>query len=447
MSATTQDNIGEGQPTLASVKAQNPRVFVISQRGEPLMPTTASRARRLLKCGEAKVVRRTPFTIQLLYPTGETKQAISLGVDAGTKRVGVSATTEKCVLFEAEVKLRTDIQELLASRRMYRRSRRQRKTRYRKARFTNCKKPKGWVAPSIQNKINTHAKVIALMHRLMPVSKIIIELAQFDLQKMNNPDISGAEYQQGPQLGFWNTREYCLSRDSYTCQYCAGKSGDKVLNVHHIESRLTGGDAPDNLLTLCKTCHSTIHRDKLAGKIKRKRPSSRDAMQMNIMRRFLHEAVCAVYKNVDVTFGYITKCVRIQNNLAKSHTIDARCISGNPLAQPVSSPYLIKQARRQNRQLHRAKVRKGGKRQASKAQRYMFGFQLFDKVIFKGQECFVVGRRSTGSFIIRLLDGTVLSNCIRYKKLKIVEKATILLIQSCAVFAENTQSIKEKNCA
>jgi len=97
--------------------------------------------------------------------------------------------------------------------------------------------PKGWLAPSIQHKVDAHLKTTHLVHKLLPISRTTIEVAQFDIQKIKNPDIEGVEYQQGPQLGFWNVREYVLFRDGHTCQWCLGKSGDKIFNVHHIESR------------------------------------------------------------------------------------------------------------------------------------------------------------------------------------------------------------------
>jgi RRXRR protein len=155
-----------------------------------------------------------PFTLQLLYGSSGYKQEVSLDVDAGTHHIGVSATTEKTVLFEAEIKPRTDIQELLATRRQFRQTRRNRKTRYRKARFLNRKKPDGWLAPSVQHKIACHIKTIRLVHTILPVSKTTIEVAQFDLQKIKHSEIEGKGYQEGPQLGFWNVREYVLARGS-----------------------------------------------------------------------------------------------------------------------------------------------------------------------------------------------------------------------------------------
>lgn len=408
------------------------RVFVLNQRKEPLMPTIPRKARLLLKEGKAKVVKRTPFTIQLTIATGETKQPITLGVDAGSKHIGLSATTKDIVLFEAEVELRKDIVGLISTRRQYRRTRRNRKTRYREARFLNRKKPKGWLAPSVENKISNHLKAIAVVHKLLPISKIIIEIASFDIQKIKNPDILGKDYQQGNQLGFWNVREYVLWRDGYKCH---GKKGckNKILNVHHIESRKTGGNSSGNLITLCEECHHDYHTSKLKLNLKRSK-SFRDAAFMGIMRWTVYNRLKEIYSNVSLTYGYLTKNTRISNGLEKSHMVDARSISGNPLARPEDVWYYYKQVRGQNRQLYKANTLKGGIRKSNKAPRYVFGYQLFDKVIYKEQECFIFGRRSSGYFDIRTLDGTKIHTSANYKKLRLLERAKSILYERRMAF-------------
>src|SRR2546421_4871066 len=194
-------------------------VYILNCHGEPLMPCQPRKARVLLKSRKAQVVKMVPFTLQLLYGSSGYKQEVSLGIDAGTQHIGVSATTEKAVVFEAEVTLRADIQELLATRRQFRRARRNRKTRYRKARCLNRKKPKGWLAPSVEHKVQAHVKAICLVHQILPVRRTTIEIAQFDVQKIRTPDIEGKQYQEGPKLGFFNTREYVLFRDEHTCQW------------------------------------------------------------------------------------------------------------------------------------------------------------------------------------------------------------------------------------
>lgn len=173
-------------------------VYVLSQNGQPLMQTIRhGKVRRLLKEGKANVVKKCPFTIRLTYPSGDQTQEISLGIDSGSKYIGISATTQKKVLYEAEVELRNDISKLLAARRQNRRSRRSRKTRYRKPRFDNRKRKEGWLAPSVQQKVDCHLKVVEDVCKLLPVTRIIAEVASFDIQKIKDPKIHGTDYQQG----------------------------------------------------------------------------------------------------------------------------------------------------------------------------------------------------------------------------------------------------------
>ena len=213
-------------------------VYVINKHGKPLMPTERhGMVRHLLRRGHAHVFRLTPFTIQLDYETTSYIQDISLGVDSGSKYIGLSASTEKKELFSAECILRDDIVEKISTRRELRRTRRSRKLRHRKARFNNRTRKEGWLAPSQENKKDGHIKIIRMVHDILPVTSVYFEGCQFDIQKIKNPDISGEEYQHGEQYDSWNTREYVLYRDNHTCQCCHGKSKDKILNVHHIVRR------------------------------------------------------------------------------------------------------------------------------------------------------------------------------------------------------------------
>ena len=404
-------------------------VYVLNCHSEPLMPCQPRKARLLLKSGKAKVARMVPFTIQLVYGSSGYKQEVSLGVDAGTHHIGVSATTEKSVVFEAEVQPRTDIQEVLATRTQLRRARRNRTTRYRKARFENRRKPEGWLAPSVQHKVEAHLKTIRMAHQLLPVTRTTIEVAQFDIQKIKHPEIQGVEYQQGPQRDFWNVREYVLFRDGHVCQWCKGKSKDQRLNVHHIESRKTGGDRPDNLIVLCETCHDLVHRTHQEQKIQRKSNGFRDASQMGILRWRIYEQAKALFSPMHLTYGYLTKNTRIRNKLEKSHLIDARCISGNPLAHSDGKYYLMKFVRRNNRQLHKATIRKGGKRQRNTAPKYVFGYRLFDCVRYQGKVCFVFGRRSSGYFDLRTLNGEKVSASANCKKGTLVQRASACVVE------------------
>lgn len=406
-------------------------VYVISQNGQPLMPTCRfGKVKHLLRSGKAKVVQRTPFTIQLLYQTTEFVQQVTLGVDAGSKTVGLSASTKQKELYASEAKLRTDIVGLLSDRREYRRTRRNRKTRYRAPRFKNRMRSKqpGWLAPSIKHKIETHLKLVRNAHKILPIGKIVVEVAAFDIQKIKNPGIEGGGYQQGEQLGTWNVREYVLFRDQHQCQHCKGKSKDKVLCTHHIESRKTGGDAPNNLITLCQTCHKLHHLGKIELKAKRGM-RFKEATFMGIMRWAFYNRLKELYSNTSLTYGYITKNTRIKHGLPKTHTVDALCIADNPEAKRADSFIAQKAVRRNNRRLHKATIRRGGIRKKNKAPYEIFGFRLFDEVSYQGTSCFVFSRRASGSFDIRKLDGTPVHRGISYKKLKLKRRASTLITE------------------
>ena len=395
------------------------------------MPTERfGKVRRLLKNSLAHVVCRIPFTIQLDYDTTDYTQPVSLGVDAGSKHIGISATTSEKEMYAADVELRNDIVDKLSTRREQRRTRRSR-LRYRKARFNNrvSSKRKGWLAPSVENKIQTHLTVVEKIHKFLPITNIVVETASFDIQKINNPSISGVEYQQGEQLDFFNVREYVLFRDNHTCQHCKGKSKDKVLNVHHIESRKTGGDSPNNLITLCETCHKAYHRGEFKLNIKRGK-SFRDSAFMGIMRWSFYDRLKNIYPNVSMTFGYITKNTRITNDLPKEHYVDARCISGNPTAKPLGYYFYQKKVRCQNRQIHKANFLKGGRKKLNQAPFLVKGFRLFDLVEYQKDLYYIFGRRDSGFFDIRKLDGTkVNKGSINCKYLRLVDKRKSILIE------------------
>ena len=410
-------------------------VYVLNIEGKPLMPCKEAKARKLLKENKAKIYKKEPFTIQLLFICENQTQDITLGVDAGSKHIGLSATTKEKELYAADVELRNDIVDLLSTRRQNRRTRRNR-LRYRKPRFNNRvhSKKNGWLAPSVEQKIQTHFKVVEDIHKLLPITKIVVETASFDIQKIKNPEIHNEEYQQGEQLGFWNVREYVLFRDNHTCQCCKGKSKDKILNVHHIESRKTGGNAPNNLITLCETCHKGYHNGtvELPKTIKRGM-SFKDAAFMGIMRWSFYNRLKEIYPNVVMTYGYITKDTRIKNNLPKDHYIDARCISGNPNAEPLGYYFYQKKVRCHNRQIHKSNILKGGKKKLNQASYLVKGFRLFDKVEFEGQICFIFARRSSGYFDIRKLNGEVIHRSASWKKLKLLETRKSLLMERRAL--------------
>ena len=406
-------------------------VYVLDINGQPLMPTARhGKVRRLLNSHLAKVVKRCPFTIQLLYQSTKEIQPVSLGVDAGSKHIGLAATTEQKVLYQEELTPRNDVVKLLSAKRACRHSRRNRKTRYRKPRFNNRvhSKHKGWLAPSVEVKIQEHITAIKNICKILPASEIHVETAEFDLQRLKAMEEGktfpvGTDYQLGEQYDFYNTRQYVLHRDGYTCQCCGVHDKDVKLHVHHIESRQTGGNAPNNLITLCEHCHKALHEGKIKlPKGKKRGKSHRDAAFMGIMRNTLLERLKKeVSVPVMMTYGYITKYWREKIDLEKSHINDAICISKHPYAKPLDTYYLTKVVRHHNRQIHKANFSKGGIRKRNQAPYLVKGFHLFDKVLYQSKEYFIFGRRTSGYFDIRTLDGQKANKgSVSHKKLKLI---------------------------
>lgn len=398
-------------------------VYVLDINGSPLMPTSRyGKVRRLLACGKAKAVGHAPFTIQLLYRTTNFIQPVSLGVDAGSVHVGLSVTTKTNEIYAAEIQLRTDIVDNLSTRREARRTRRsKRSVRYRATRFDNRRRHEGWLAPSTQQKVHSHVKAVQDICKFLPVSSVTVEVAQFDMQKIKNPGIAGEDYQHGEQEGFWNVREYVLWRDGHKCQCCHGKSKDKILNVHHVESRRTGGESPSNLVTLCESCHKAYHRGEIELKLKRSFASLRDAAAMNITRWSVYNRLKAELDvPVNLTYGYKTKYVRIHTGLKKSHAVDARCISGNAQAMPTDRIFILKQLRRHNRKVMKSNLLKRGRWKRNQAPRNIKGFRLFDSVLYNNLPAYVHGRRSSGFFVIKDAEGRTISDSVSYKRLKLI---------------------------
>ena len=440
------DNIGEGiQRVLQNITKyglpvrsdrKEIMVYVLAKDGRPLMPTKHhGKVRHLLENGKAVCVRRAPFTIRLLYDTPGRTQPVSLGIDAGSKMVGLSACTEKEELFAAECELRTDINKNLEQRRSLRRTRRNRKTRYRKPRFLNRtkSKKKGWLVPSVAEKANSHLALIRKMCSILPISEITIEMAPFDSQKLKaqlaGKDLpSGTGYQHGETEGFDNIKAYVKWRDGGKCCICGSH---EMLQIHHRMQRREGGsNRPDNLICVCGKCHKAFHAGKLTGRHaelmlpgKALRPMN-DAAFMSIMRWHVWNGLKQSGIPCHMTYGYITAERRKQYSIEKSHHADARCISGHGNAIPASEWFALKKVRRHNRQIHKLKILPGGIRKRNQAAYVVKGFRLFDKVRFHGQECFIFGRRSSGSFVVRTLDGTTISPCAGYRKLTLIEKAS-----------------------
>ena len=335
-------------------------VYVLSINNKALMPTSNAKARILLKQKKAIVKNLKPFTIQLKYETTKYTQTITLGIDSGYNNIGFSAVTDKKELITGEVKLLQGMKERLLEKARYRKIRRSR-LRYRKPRWNNRtkSKPQGWLAPSLKHKLDSHIKFIDSLYNILPITKTIVEIANFDIQKMKDDTISGVQYQQGNMLGFWNLREYILHRDGHKCQNpnCKNKDKEQILEIHHIKYKSLGGvDNPNNLITLCSKCHTSPNHKK--GKFLydwcqdgKKVRGFKDATFMNMIRWYLVNILKEKYNNINFTYGYITKNHRIENEIEKSHYNDAFCIAKGVNQIRNIDVHEVKQSRRNNRSL------------------------------------------------------------------------------------------------
>jgi RRXRR protein/HNH endonuclease len=327
----------------------NQSVCVINQSGRALMPSTPRKAKLLLKSGKAEKVSYRPFTIRLLYGTRGYVQPISLGIDAGYLHVGFSAVTESKELIGGELDLLQEVSERITEKARYRKVRRNR-LRHRAPRFDNRKRPEGWLAPSIQHKYDAHFSLIERMTSRVPISKITIELAPFDIQKILNPEIEGAGYQQGEQLGYANLTAYIRHRDGYQCQNpdCKNKSKDKILQIHHLGYwKQDRTNRPGNLITLCDKCHvSKNHQPKgfLYGWQPRVKSFKAETFMSTIYRKLIEAT------DAEATFGYITSSIRHELGLDKTHHNDAFVIAGG-LTQSRCKPLLLEQVRRHKRSM------------------------------------------------------------------------------------------------
>jgi 5-methylcytosine-specific restriction endonuclease McrA len=365
-------------------------VFVINMHGEPLMPCSPRKARLLLKEGKAKVVQREPFTIQLNSGSSGYKQDITIGVDTGHVYVGISVTTKTKELYSPTFKLRNDISKKIESRKMYRRIRRSR-LRYRESRFSNkaSSKKENRLAPSVQCKVDAHKRAINFYQSRLPKAKLVLECGNFDIQKIQNNNVSKDDYKKGRMYGFANTKAYVLARDNHTCQ--CGKGGcTSKLEVHHIKFKSQGGsDNPDNLITLCSKHHKMLHEGKLTLNVKTHR-SLKSTTTMNVIRKRLLD----YYPNAFETFGYITKEDRQNIGLDKTHFNDAFVIAnGKFQCRAVTQEYKFKRAN--NRAIG---INRKGFAPTSRKVRYKI--QSGDIIKYEGKTMISKGNLSNGKRIL-----------------------------------------------
>lgn len=420
-------------------------VYVLDINGQPLMPTNRhGKVKHLLEQGKAKVIKRCPFTIKLLYDSRNHTQSLILGVDTGSGTIGTAVSDNNGnVVYMSKVEVRNDITDKMTQRAKYRRNRRNRKTRYRKARWLNRKNStkSDRFSPTMVSKLHSHIKEIEFIKSILPITTLVLETSQFDTHLMKNPNLANPKvrhwgYQKGTNYGFENTKAMVLNRDDYTCQYCKGKHKDSKLEVHHIVFRSKGGsDEESNLITLCHTCHKNLHDGKINPKFSgKKKGILRYATQMNSIRCQLLKT----YPDAIETYGYVTKANRFSVGIPKDHHLDACVIANgtNPITINTNLLYLKKS------------VSKGDFQQSKGIRSEQFittdkicGFRKFDKVRYFGKEYFIKGRMSTGYAILMDIEGNKidfstmpkgyktpkLSNCIR------ITARTSQMIQSITI--------------
>lgn len=403
-------------------------VYVLKQNGQPFMPTARfGKVRRLLKTKKAKVVRREPFTIKLLYePKTDVVQECYCGVDTGSHHIGVAVVSNDKVLYQSQTELRNDIKRKMDARRAYRRNRRNRKTHYRKPRFLNRRNSikKDRLPPSVNHKVQAHIDEIEFCKKILPVSDLIIEVSQFDTALMKDPRLISEKvkhwgYQQGFNYGYASRREAILHRDNYTCQ-CCGKKNCR-LEVHHVKFKSNGGtDDEENLITLCEDCHKGVHAGTVVlNKKPKKSKNLKYATHMSIIRSYLLKK----YPNAIETFGFVTSENRNHLQLKKDHYIDACVVASGGLEfKELDVIYYKRRVSKGGYKLARG-IRGEQKLPTGK----IYGFRKFDKVEYLGNKYFIKGRMSSGfatlmdifgnkidfSDMLRSMKTPKLSNCKR----------------------------------
>jgi len=390
------------------------RTYIQNKDGEPLMPTERCGAvRRWLRDNKAVVVNLCPFTIRLKFDTGKETQEIVVGLDTGAVNVGCAAVSGKKALYASETKLRTDIHKKMTRRAMYRRTRRVRKLRYRPARFNNRTKPNSWIPPSLRSKAESTIKVVRQLSEMLPVTKVRVEIAKFDTQKLQDPDIEGVEYQKGVTEGYDNVRAYVFERDKHTCKIC--KKRDGILQTHHIIERKGGGsDRPDNLVTVHKDCHKKFHLGEIKHKFKKPK-SYAQATHVTVLKDFIIKELKKDFE-VEVTFGHITKRSRMRLNLPKTHWADAVAI-----ANPKKIERITMMFKRVCIPRGRYQLTKGKRSEKKLPGGEVFGFSIWDKIRLPGKIiAFVKGRRLRGNFEVCDIDGKQFAKSFRYNILKII---------------------------
>jgi len=409
-------------------------IFVIDTHKRPLDPIHPGQARLLLSQGKAAVYRRFPFAIILKEAQPEAPvSTLELKIDPGSKATGFAILNGCNVIFAAELTHRGQaIKASLESRRSIRRNRRARTTRYRQARFLNRTRPQGWLAPSLQHRVETVSTWVEKFRRLAPIASLTQELVRFDLQQLENPEIVGVEYQQGTLAGY-EVREYLLNKWDRKCAYCEVEN--IPLQIEHIHPKSKGGSNRISNLTLaCEKCNTKKGTQDIKDFLKKKpellkqilaqakRPL-KDAAAVNSTRWALLNRLKATGLPLTTGSGGLSKFNRTRLGLPKTHWLDAACVGETPTLEVlVKQPLLIKATGHGSRQKCRTDKYGFPGRYVPESP-FVLGFQTGDivkAVVTTGKKIgSYVGRiavRSTGSFNVSASTGLVQGISHKYCK-------------------------------
>ena len=302
-------------------------IYVVDSNGTPLMPTSRlGMVRRWLKTGQARWFGNSRKTIQFVRPVTTNTQELTLGVDAGF-HLGLSVVGNQREYYAAE-SLRKSEKDRITSRRELRRSRRNR-LRYRQARFDNRRRKDGWLAPSIQHRLDFTIKEIKRLYTFLPITNLVVEVTPFDNQKLLNPNIKGWQYQKGKMYGFKTIKDYLLARDNYRDALDGKQYPASQLRVHHLVQRKDGGsNQPDNLVLLSDVNHNQAnHNNGVLAKLRQNRQKTidyRGAYFMSVLATRLSN----YFEHYTTTQGYLTANLRQKYGIEKSHLNDAFVIAG-----------------------------------------------------------------------------------------------------------------------
>ena len=366
--------------------------FVLHKDGSPLMPMVIGKAKKMIRCGKAIIVKHKPLVIQLTYETDKHVEELNLGIDSGAVHIGYSVISGKLhreyirgtLEQEHNSAYSNPSKQRIDDRRMYRRQKRNRLW-HREPRFDNRKKRFGLLPPTIERKYLSHKNLILKLFKFLPIKNLIVEVAKFDIQKILNPDIKGVEYQQGDLYNYNNVRSYLMSREQGKCQFCGESFEGRSAHIHHIIPRSKGGtDRVSNLAILHKECHEKIHRENLLNSLSKPKLYKEPTFMASINRRFWKD-----FPDMKRTFGNYTFVNRVNYHIEKSHSNDAFVIAGGTNEFSRSIERNLTQVRRNDRCLQQNNVSKKSSKTGIRIRKGRKQFHKGDKVFIDGEwkEC------------------------------------------------------------